>query len=446
MGKVYFDMGFLATAEVVEGSATDLVGQYVGQTGPKAQKLLEKALGKVLFIDEAYRLAEGAFAKEAMDEIVDCITKPKFAQKLIIILAGYDADINRLMSMNPGLTSRFPESVQFRGLNPLECMDLLTKLFEGHKRKLLQRRNDLDITVLHSPSIEFSEKLQNRFEALSTLPNWASARDVQTISKNTFGKLIASANGSPNVLHLEEATILAQLESMIAERAKRGGHASLDPTAPPASGSKALPRQSARPPAPFNTRTTSTMIYQKPAEPEPSSDETNATNAPSNDESRDVGVSQEVWDRLQQDKLAAEAREREYERLTKEEDALANKIAESKANAAAALEQRQHVSATQNEQDLEAKRRHEEARLKHELDRRAHEEQLDILRQKKAAEEARRKKEREAQTKLREMGVCCAGFRWIKGAGGYRCAGGSHYVADAQLGMFVGSYEQSRRM
>ncbi|KAI4103575.1 MAG: hypothetical protein L6R37_003720 [Teloschistes peruensis] len=79
MGKVYYDMGFLATAEVLETSATDLVGEYVGQTGPKTQKLLEKALGKVLFVDEAYRLAEGHFAKEAMDEIVDCITKPAFA-------------------------------------------------------------------------------------------------------------------------------------------------------------------------------------------------------------------------------------------------------------------------------------------------------------------------------------------------------------------------------
>ena len=56
MGKIYYDMGFLSTAEVVECSAKDLVGQYVGQTGPKAQALIESALGKVLFVDEAYRL------------------------------------------------------------------------------------------------------------------------------------------------------------------------------------------------------------------------------------------------------------------------------------------------------------------------------------------------------------------------------------------------------
>ena len=80
MGKIYYDMGILESDEVIEISATELVGQFVGQTGPKTQQQLEKALGKVLFVDEAYRLAEGNFAKEAIDEIVDRLTKPDFAQ------------------------------------------------------------------------------------------------------------------------------------------------------------------------------------------------------------------------------------------------------------------------------------------------------------------------------------------------------------------------------
>lgn len=62
MGKIFYDMGFLSQAKVEECSATDLIGQYVGHTGPKVQKLMEKAMGKVLFIDEAYRLAEGQFS------------------------------------------------------------------------------------------------------------------------------------------------------------------------------------------------------------------------------------------------------------------------------------------------------------------------------------------------------------------------------------------------
>lgn len=81
-------MGFLGTAEVVECSATDLIGQYIGQTGPKVQQQFDKALGKVLFIDEAYRLGQGHFSKEAMGEIVDATTKDKYAKKMIIILAG----------------------------------------------------------------------------------------------------------------------------------------------------------------------------------------------------------------------------------------------------------------------------------------------------------------------------------------------------------------------
>lgn len=84
MGKVYYDMGFLADATVVDCSATDLIGQYVGHTGPKVQKKFDEALGRILFIDEAYRLAEGHFAKEAMDEIVDCLTKERYHNKLVV--------------------------------------------------------------------------------------------------------------------------------------------------------------------------------------------------------------------------------------------------------------------------------------------------------------------------------------------------------------------------
>lgn len=109
-------MGFLATAEVVECSVKDMVGEYVGHTGPKTQKLIESALGKVLFIDEAYRLGEDRFAREAADELVDCITKPRFLNKQVIILAGYDNQINEMLDANPGLSSRFAESVNFNTL------------------------------------------------------------------------------------------------------------------------------------------------------------------------------------------------------------------------------------------------------------------------------------------------------------------------------------------
>lgn len=94
MGQVYYDMGFLSSTEVIECSASDLVADYVGQTGHKTRQLFERALGKVLFVDEAYRLSEGHFAKEAMDELVGILTQDAFAGKLIVVLAGYDQEMN----------------------------------------------------------------------------------------------------------------------------------------------------------------------------------------------------------------------------------------------------------------------------------------------------------------------------------------------------------------
>lgn len=107
MGQIFYVMGILGTSEVIETSASDLVAQYVGQTAPKTEKLLQKTLGKDLFIDEAYRLADGLFGKEAIDQLVDSLTEEKYYKKLIVILAGYDTEINQLMATNPGLTSLF---------------------------------------------------------------------------------------------------------------------------------------------------------------------------------------------------------------------------------------------------------------------------------------------------------------------------------------------------
>lgn len=126
LGQVFFDMGFLSSADVVECSATDLIGQYVGQTGPKTVQKLTEALGKVLFIDQAYRLGDGHFATEAINELVDSLTKPKFMGRIVVILAGYEADMNTLMSVNQGLSSRFPEELIFTNLAPKHCLTLRT--------------------------------------------------------------------------------------------------------------------------------------------------------------------------------------------------------------------------------------------------------------------------------------------------------------------------------
>jgi hypothetical protein len=168
MGKVYYEMGFLATAEVIECSAKDLVGEYVGQTGPKAQKLIESALGKVLFVDEAYRLGEGPYGKEAVDELVDSITKPRFLNKLVIILAGYDREINEMLDVNPGLSSRFAEAVDFQKLKPESCYQLL--------QSTLERKSQLDTSRISTPIISTTKSWQS---STACLP-WGTSRTDAT--------------------------------------------------------------------------------------------------------------------------------------------------------------------------------------------------------------------------------------------------------------------------
>ncbi|KAI2473043.1 P-loop containing nucleoside triphosphate hydrolase protein [Annulohypoxylon bovei var. microspora] len=166
MGKVYYDMKFLAEASVVECSATDLIGQFVGQAGPKVQKKFDEALGRVLFIDEAYRLAEGHFAKEAMDEIVDCLTKEKYQNKLVVILAGYDNDTNRLMNQNPGLTNEAPEKAPAKpaSIRDAGVSDAVWSQLQRDKLACEQRQRELASS--RRKATELERKVREQEEAL----------------------------------------------------------------------------------------------------------------------------------------------------------------------------------------------------------------------------------------------------------------------------------------
>ncbi|XDG09157.1 hypothetical protein ABKA04_008772 [Annulohypoxylon sp. FPYF3050] len=391
MGKVYYDMGFLAEAAVIECSATDLIGQYVGQTGPKVQKKFDDALGRVLFVDEAYRLAEGHFAKEAMDEIVDCLTKEKYQNKLVVILAGYDNDINRLMNQNPGLTSRFPETV---------CL----------------QKKQLDIKALEeSPTLD--SKLLDLFSTLAQTPSWGNARDVQTLSRSVFSKIMKSKTPNPNRAVPEELVIQV-VEAMIKERTDRAAAtSSFNPMQHPP-----LPIQLQKafeeppPPPQVSTSIETETAPPEEKEEEPPKDKEGPENSAGNRASiRDVGVSDAVWEQLQLDRLAAEKRHQELIESQRKAAELERKIKEKE-------------EALKRERD-EAKRREELRKL--EEARRL----KDIEDRKRKAKMEAMLKEKQAQAKLKNMGICPMGFAWIQQAGGYRCAGGAHWISDSQLGL-----------
>ncbi|KAF2095349.1 P-loop containing nucleoside triphosphate hydrolase protein [Rhizodiscina lignyota] len=426
MGKVFFDMGFLSKAEVIECSATDLIGQYVGHTGPKVQKQLEGALGKVLFIDEAYRLGGDGFAKEAMDELVDGLTKVKYAQRLVVILAGYDKDINKLMATNPGLTSRFPEDITFTHLTPEHCLNLFTNL--------LSKRQKLDITCLVQLLSTDRGRVLEYFKTLSELPNWGNGRDVETLAKTVYRNVMQSVTISDTdpQLQLSMDLVFTVLNRMTEERRSRAKHsAGEDNSLANTLLQSAMPTQIPQPEVTSHTGAgTATKVDSNTEGPQASPGAENDAPGVETAPSRDEGVSDEVWQQLQQDILAAQERDKDYAQMMHKQEGL------QKATAETEFEELKEIS-TKEEQDEddEDRRRREQERLKREQARRRREAELEeLINKRKATDEARRK-EALAQKKLREMGVCCAGFRWIKQSSGYRCAGGSHSVSDSQLGM-----------
>ncbi|MDI3547602.1 MAG: stage sporulation protein [Halanaerobiales bacterium] len=127
IGKIFKELGFLENGKLIEGERADLVGEYIGHTAIKTKKLIQKALGGVLFIDEAYSLARGGekdFGKEAIDTMVKAMEDYK--DRLVIILAGYREEMDYFLESNPGLRSRFAIQLDF----PDYTIDELVKIAE----------------------------------------------------------------------------------------------------------------------------------------------------------------------------------------------------------------------------------------------------------------------------------------------------------------------------
>ncbi|KAI7570379.1 P-loop containing nucleoside triphosphate hydrolase protein [Hortaea werneckii] len=400
MGKVYYDMGFLSTAQVVECSAKDLMGEYAGQTGPKTDKLVESALGKILFIDEAYRLAEGSYAKEDMDQLVDCVTKPKFFQKLIIILAGYEKDINHLMSVNPGLTSRFPETIDFAPMRPEHCLEQLVTLLQ---------QKGYDISALAAPSEVFKNHVLTLFGQLGSLENFGNGRDVKTLAKSISSDLLSSVEAGNLCSVVTEDSVISALEKMINERTKRAEHAVAGALRTFAGQSAQLQYQQSPPALPHANISSHTAVSHQTAqnqhEKEPNSSSQadegdDLCNIPTTTAVRDAGVSDAIWKQLQRDKLKVVEEARELERLADEERRLHEWLKECA--------------------DAEKARKLAE-----------------IERKKKELEE-RKRQEAAEQKKLMQMGLCPVGYHWIRQSGGYRCAGGSHWVSERDVGKWMG--------
>ncbi|MEV7108645.1 AAA family ATPase [Streptomyces atroolivaceus] len=124
LGRVFYALGLLGGDHLVEAQRSDLVGEFLGQTAVKANELIDSALGGVLFVDEAYSLSNAGYSKGDAygDEALQVLLKRAEDNRdhLVVILAGYPEGMDRLLSTNPGLSSRFTTRVDFPSYRPLE--------------------------------------------------------------------------------------------------------------------------------------------------------------------------------------------------------------------------------------------------------------------------------------------------------------------------------------
>ncbi len=201
LGRIYHALGLLSKGEVIAVDRTRLVGQYIGQTEDNMKLILEEAKGNVLFIDEAYTLVTGAddkkdFGRRVLDSLLTVLTQPD--PDMLIVFAGYENEMQAMLSTNVGLAGRFPYRYHFDDYSAEQLMEIARRIFE---------RDDYLLTS------EADQELQKTItQTIAQKPaNFGNARWIEQFVRNGIIPAMADrifSSGSNDYQHIEEADIV----------------------------------------------------------------------------------------------------------------------------------------------------------------------------------------------------------------------------------------------
>ena len=174
IASLYKRLGILKTDKVVETDRSGLVAPYVGQTALKTKAIVETALDGILFIDEAYALAQGGaqdFGKEAIETLLKLMEDHR--DNLVVIVAGYTDEMESFLTSNPGLASRFNRHIRFPDYTPIDLLKILLNFFTDNSYVLSESTH-------HGLLIIFGREIQAQRE------RFGNAR----YARNLFEKII----------------------------------------------------------------------------------------------------------------------------------------------------------------------------------------------------------------------------------------------------------------
>ena len=178
LGRIFAENGILRNGYFFEYMSRDLCGEYVGQTAPKTAAICRDAYGSVLFIDEAYALYNGEsnndYGKEALATLISEMENHR--DDMVVIMAGYRDDMDKLMEGNAGLRSRMPYQIDF----PSYSKKQLTEIYMLMVRKHFEYEPELEQTAAN-----FFDSLDQSYVDSQ---DFANARFVRNLYERTWSK------------------------------------------------------------------------------------------------------------------------------------------------------------------------------------------------------------------------------------------------------------------
>ena len=191
MADILYKLNYCRKGHLLTVTRDDLVGQYIGHTAPKTKEVLKKALGGVLFIDEAYYLYKPDNERDYGSEAIEILLQIMENQRddFVIVFAGYKDRMDKFYESNPGLASRITNHVHFPDYNPIELLQIGINMIEEQQYQLTRNAESALMTYI---KIRKEQPLFANARSIRNALDRARMRQANRIFESNTGLLTKS--------------------------------------------------------------------------------------------------------------------------------------------------------------------------------------------------------------------------------------------------------------